>query len=304
MLNSQLCRHGQFIDEEIVNGFLERGGFLFFLDGLNEVDAETRNKISVFIERYGNSNYFFLSSQEDFPEFPGERIHLKSLTKEKVEELLRKKLPGGQAEAAVGSMTDEAYEIYKIPQDLEMAIQLLKGSSPEGLPQTRKLLYIKRLEPVFLEWEERGQVNHGGTVVRRAYEMLENKEPFFDTQASLVGSDIVNDLERAGFVDKRADRSAFRHEQIHAFLASKYFAPRWRRLIKEAKVDQSWKSTLEFTLQDLEAANDSRDLMFSLLEKDPIVAADTFRWLKASHPKKCRGWQNEFHQRLGAAMVS
>lgn len=303
MLQNQLYRYGLLDGEEIINGFLERGGFLFFFDGLNEIDDDTRNKVNTFIERYSNSNYFFLSSQEDFPEFLAERVQMKSLEKEKVEEILRKRLPQEQSEVAIESITDVAYEIYKIPQDLEMAIELLKSSSCEHLPQTRKLLYSKRLEPIFLSWKEHGQDSYEIIVIRRAYEMLESKESFFGTLAHPIGSEIVNDLEKAGFIDKKPDQSVFRHEQIHAFLASKYFAPRWRNLIKDVRIDHSWKSMLEFTFQDLEAVNDFRDLMFALTEKDYVVATDIFKWLKDTYPKQCRGWQNEFHQKLGAAIV-
>lgn len=304
MLHSQLFRYGDFTDEEIVNGFLDRGGFIFFLDGLNEIDSATRDALSQFVEKYGTSNYFFFSSQEDFPEFPGERVFLKSLSKEKVEELLRMRLAERQAEAAIESLTDAAHEIYKIPQDLEMAIELLKRSGPpKGLPQTRESLYAESLDPVFSAWEARGRSTYKVDLFRRAYEMLNLTESSFSTQAGSIVSEMVNDLEKAGFIDKTPDKSVFRHEQIQAFLASKYFAPRWRSLIKEAKVDYGWKSTLEFTFQELEAENDFKDLFFALIDKDYVVATDIFRRLKNVYPAKFEGWQNRFHEKLGEAVT-
>jgi hypothetical protein len=160
MIHTQLASYGQLADEEITLSFLQRGGFLIFFDGLNEADSITRNMLNVFIERYSISNYFCISSQQDYPEFAGERVQLATLDHEKVNAFLRNRLGGKRAEATIGAVTMEIYAIYRIPQELELAIELLKDDPNAQLPRSRRELYERKISPIFRNWEDSGFSNY------------------------------------------------------------------------------------------------------------------------------------------------
>jgi len=66
---AQLSAFGQLSDRELNSWFLQKGGFLFFIDGLNEVDEATRHRISAFVDQHSKTNYFCISSQQMYPEF-------------------------------------------------------------------------------------------------------------------------------------------------------------------------------------------------------------------------------------------
>ena len=49
MFNAQLKSYGLLTDPDLNLWFLQQGGFLFFLDGLNEISHETRQSVNRFL---------------------------------------------------------------------------------------------------------------------------------------------------------------------------------------------------------------------------------------------------------------
>ena len=69
LIYNQLFAYGKITDKELAPMFLEQGGLLIFLDGVNEVqNVGDRQKLSEFVEKYWTSNYICLSSQQSYPE--------------------------------------------------------------------------------------------------------------------------------------------------------------------------------------------------------------------------------------------
>lgn len=307
MVHTQLASYGQLTDEEITSSFLQRGGFLILFDGLNEVDSATRNMLNTFIERHWITNYFCVSSQEDYLEFAAERIQLDTLNKEKIDEFLRKQLEANRAEKLICNLTPEIYALYKIPQELELAIGLLEDDPSSQLPVSRQELYERKLLPIFHRWELNGNGNYAERLIERAYEMVSSSELSFDPPLpkNPLPLQMKNDLLESRLQIRRDGQYFFIHEQIIAFLAAKYFAPRWRDLLaKQAAVDFNWQPMLRFTLFYLDKSEEIRDLFLALLDKNKFLAIDLFKWLNTSNSDLGKEWSLSFEQKLGQAMLN
>lgn len=83
------------IDNDILLRFIQKGGFIFFLDGYDEISISDReevtNDIQTFISKAGSDNYYILSSRPDdnlasFGDFQSFKI--RNLTKKDAYELL------------------------------------------------------------------------------------------------------------------------------------------------------------------------------------------------------------------------
>jgi len=307
MIHTQLASYGQLTDEEITSTFLQRGGFLIFFDGLNEADSDTRNMLNSFIERHWIRNYFCVSSQEDYLEFAAERTQLDTLNKEKINEFLRKQLKAKRAEELISNLTPEIYAIYKIPQDLELAIELLEDGPDSLLPASRQELYERKLLPIFHEWELDGNGDYAERLFARAYEMISSSEISFDPPMpkNPIPLEIKNDLLESRLLIGRNGQYYFSHEQISAFLAAKYFVSRWRDLlVKQAAVEFNWEPMLRFALFYINTSEEIRDLFFALLERNKFLAIDLFKWLNISKPGLGKEWSYWFEQKLGQAMLN
>jgi len=315
MLHAQLERYGRLTDKKLTDWFLQQGGFLFLLDGLNEVDDHTRQVINRFVDRSRNSSYFCLSSQQSYQEYAWlETVKLASLNREKIQALLKQQLGEEQAATVIGQLTPETYEIYTIPQDLQIAITLIMQG--KTLPRSRRELYSESLAPVFQDWIEAGQADFPDLLTSRAYEMLSTHDPFFDQPNSPLPADLTDKLLEKKVLIKRGDRLLFQHDLVRAYLSSRHFVQQWNAMSigtdshvtskwdallakSELKIDPNWRSMLEFTILDLATTQATRDLLFALLGKNRQLAAELFKWVKQFHSNLVAGWEQEFNRTYG-----
>ncbi len=178
MFDAQLKSYGLLTDPDLNHWFLQQGGFLFFLDGLNEISHETRQSVNRFVHEYKKRSYFGLSSQQDHQELVKmEVIQLASLSPEKIEELLKQELGGLRALDVIKQLTPATCELYAIPQDLQLAIKLIKDN--KTLPQSREELYEMTLTPIFQDWINAGKGDFPDILTTRAYKMLCTSGSFF-----------------------------------------------------------------------------------------------------------------------------
>jgi hypothetical protein len=295
MFHVQLASQGQFTDREMTLSFLQQGGFLILVDGLNEVDEMTRRSINQFIDQYRTNNYFCVSSQQQYVEFTRlEKLELNPLNKERVIALLNLRLGNALASTVVGKYKDgKIWELYKIPQDLELAMALLKRGDP--LPQSRQELYQKTLAPILDSWVEDEQSDYPQLLFKRAYEMLRSQDVFFDREDNPLPDEIRDDLVEMKFLVTRAGHHHFRHNLVRDYLAAMYFVPRWRELLADSGVaaDANWRPMLEFVLPRLNPT-DVKEMLDVILNRNLELAHDLFTWLRSNHPRLCENWADDF----------
>src|SRR6185436_3819466 len=109
-----------------------QGGLLIFLDGVSEVQNVTdRQKLSAFVDKFWSSNYICLSSQQSYPEIGNiPKVELSPFSKEKVAEFIKQRVSNKEkAESIVRRLTDEDYQIYNVPRDLEFAVEILNNTA-------------------------------------------------------------------------------------------------------------------------------------------------------------------------------
>jgi hypothetical protein len=84
-------------DKELLLKLIQTGGFIFFLDGFDEISIKDRNEVSLdvhtFISKAGNKNYFIMTSRPEsgltsFGDF--QLFGIQPLTKDEAFELLKK----------------------------------------------------------------------------------------------------------------------------------------------------------------------------------------------------------------------
>src|SRR5262249_44087663 len=178
----------------------------------------------------------------------------------------------------LSKFTKATYETYRIPQDLELAVEHVEQHAERTFPRTRRELYEAILGPIIQAWNQGGRPEYAGLLFARAYVMLCSQDSIFNQKEDRLPDEIRDRLVEKRFVVRRGDRYVVRHDLIRAYLASKHFRPRWRELLPQATtVDTNWRSMLEFVLQDIydctpsevqERTQELKDLLLALLDKN------------------------------------
>src|SRR5207249_4404485 len=150
-----------------------------------------------------------------------ERVTLASLGPEKIQALLKLELGEEKARSLIAQFDPETYGLYAIPQDLQLAIALLRQG--KSLPQSKRKLYEETLAPIFQDWIDAGQTDFPNLLTSRAYEMLYTHDPFFDQASSAVPGDLSEKLLEKKVLIKRDGRLRFQHDLVRAYLASLHF---------------------------------------------------------------------------------
>lgn len=295
----QLEKYGGLTDADLNSRFLMKGGFLILIDGLNEVGEKTLGETNSFVDKLRRVNYFCMSSQVTFPDFEGiEKRELHVLDQERIRKLIRARLDEGKADSIINLLDADTYKLYGVPQDLEFAIELVSKNNP--LPLTRTELYEATLKPVFDSWKESGQSNYEDLLCHRAYEMLSSRSESFDRKENALPDEIRNDLLENKFLIRRSGQFHFRHDLIRAYLAAKYFTPKWRVLLAQgATVNENWRSMVEFFILQSQSSDQTRDLLYALLENNGRLAKDLFNWIEEQHPGLTENWADGFDRRYG-----
>jgi energy-coupling factor transporter ATP-binding protein EcfA2 len=296
---TQLTKYGAITDLTLSASFLYEGGFLIFIDGLNEVDEEAIRDIISFQDQLKKVNYFFLSSQEPYPEFNNtETILVSPLDKEKIQEILRHRLKT-KADDLIKQFDDDLYSAYGVPQELELAVELVKEGQP--LPRSKLQLYEATLKPIFDSWKA-ANLDYEKRLYRRAYEMLSRGESFENNNSPLP-VEIRNRLVQDKLLMRRGDQFQFRHDLIRAYLAAKFFTPHWRQLIKEdVRLDVNWNSMFTFAILNSNDPEETKALLFAVLGKSSAVAKELFNWLEKEHPNLIEAWADDFDREYGRVM--
>jgi HEAT repeat protein len=311
IFRAELQTLGGLSDKDLTDWYLKQGGFLIFIDGLNEVNEEAQQKVSGFVNAHRKGNLICLSSQLTHPLFDWiNQVQMEGLIPEKIKEFLTRGIGEERGREMIAQFTEATYKIYAVPQDLEFAVQLFEHGKlvPQSLPD----LYEMILGPVLQQWEARGRPDYPEILCERAYNMLVNKESYFDAVNPPIPSEITSDLFTKRFLIERDPHYLFRHDLIKAFLAAKFFSPRWRELLNKNnnKLNSNWLSMFRFAVLELaktdgiEVSNDIRDFVFAVLRRKPELAAELFRWVKDFQPNLIDGWANEFMKLYGEKLLA
>jgi hypothetical protein len=298
-INTELAKYGRLTDEELVGSMVQQGGFLFILDGWNEVKIADRKAVWEFVEQNRNSNYFCVCSQlrvEGFDQF--DHIALGELSPEKVDDLIVRQLSKELVTKMLQQFDEAKYALFSLPQDLKLGIAIVKQNGV--LPNTRDELYARSLAPIFDDWQRSGRDFLQDLLKKRAYEMIKTSEATIDLDGGFPG-DIVNALKEQGLVTLFDDRYRFQHELIRAFLASGYFGEHWKNLIADEKlvIDGSWRAMLEFTCLKINNDRSLEALLFALLERGSRMAGLLFSWLVRNYTARTESWAEAFKLKYG-----
>jgi len=306
MFHAQLSNYGGMTDKSLNKRLLEQGPFLILIDGLNEVGSNTRREMNRFVTQHWQANYFCISSQEydqDFSWIP--EVKMKSLDPEQIEELFCMRLGKKEASRVINQLGKSTYEIYKVPQNIEFAIDIVSDKN-RSLPKTELELYEGMLLPILDKWTKDGRQDYSDIINKRAYEMLCTKEQFFNPDHNPFPEGLLNPLaEKRKFLIPMESNYIFRHDLIRGYLAAKYFAYRWQELLSDDKiiVGSNWISMLKFSVTIINKPNEIHLLLLEILHKDIKLAEKLFVWLKQTDQTIYANWADEFPKKLGEKRI-
>jgi hypothetical protein len=302
MVAAQLSSYGRLTDAQIVAWYMQQGGFLFLFDGLNEVDESTRNDVNRFIDEGRRRSLFCISSQETYPPFSWiNEVKLSYLDSDSINKILQKQLDPSTVESVISHFSPETYNLYRVPQDLEFLIHMLKEHAQVRIPQTKSQLYESVLLPVFAAWREQGRADFPDILTKRAYEMVVSKDPLLNSQSVQISGEFTSPLLFKKLLVQRDKGYYFQHNLIRDYLASIYLRGDWRGLLSDDKIsmDSNWLEMLKFVLEDFSEAEFCKELLYKVLQKNKRIAGELFTWFESASPSLSSGWSSEF--KLGYA---
>lgn len=307
MFSAQLSNYGLLTDKKLNWRFLEQGGFVIFLDGLNEIDEATRDKVFAFVEAHWKANYFCLSSQHPHDELSGiKQVRLSPLTEDKIHDLLRLRVGREQAEEIIKQFGGNLSKVYAIPQDLELAVAFKRRNPKLPIPASKLDLYEATFSPLLEAWVGEGRTDYPEMLFHRAYEMLRSGDPFFNDTDSTLPEDLTHPLlENKYLIQRGGDHYMFRHDLVRSYLASKYFRPNWRDLLFAAELElgSGWDRMLEFSILSTSQPEEARELLKGILGKNKHLAGSLFSWMEKATPDLIEGWASKFKLQYAEAML-
>jgi ligand-binding sensor domain-containing protein len=306
MVAAQLDSYGRLSDRQIVSWYIKAGEFLFFIDGLNEVDESTRNQVNSFIEENRRRSRFCISSQATYSQFTWiDEIRLTFLSDDNIKHIIYARLPPEQASNALAQFSRETFEVYKLPQDLEFLLQLLGGSDNVHIPQSKSELYHSVLAPIFADWRIQGQSGLQDQLTSRAYEMVEERDAHVNLPNTQPVEELTGPLLRRRLLTRRDTGFYFQHNLVRDYLASLHLSLNWREQLKEdnVKIDSDWTEVLRFVLERLKEPMDCKEFLYLVFDKNTTVAGVLFAWLESSRPNLADEWAAEFKLKVANAVL-
>ncbi len=284
MFFAQMAAYGEIYDKELAEWFLRSGGFVLFIDGLNEVPEATRQKVCAFIDSVSRNNVVCVSSQQRYTEFAWLRgIDLAPLGKEEIQQVLARHTEPAAAERACERMDRAMLDIYCVPQNIMLSAPLVAAG--HELPRTRLELYSAIFEPIVSEWDRNGHLEYSEVLFERAFAMLAKKLPFWATGGFECPDTIVAILVENKLLVRAGENILFAHDLIRAFFAARHFLSHWREAASwETRPDRNWLPMLEFCVTEFTAPEDAEDLLHRLLRAAPKVAGEAFQLFRMAHP--------------------
>jgi len=283
-------------DSELLAWFIDEGPFLICIDGLNEVDAETRMEVRRFVDRHWKRNYFILASQEayEFDDLPS--MSLAPLGDDEIRRFLEKRL-GVRATEAIASNVLAHRDVYGIAQNLEFAIDLIERGL--SAPATTTDLYSAILDPIVVSANE-GTIDYSLPLSKRAFDMIRTHDIYIDSPDANLPAGFLGDLRKHKLVIQRDDKSYFTHNLVRDFLASCYLRSNWKSLIPDQTIDTDWRATLDLLARSLDA-EELHALLRIVLVKNQIIARELFN---AAPLEKRAHWGESFEREYGRAALA
>jgi hypothetical protein len=293
----QLSTLGKLNDRALADWYVKKGGFLFLFGGLNEVDDVTRNDVSRFVDQVRKTNLFCITSQVLYAPFSWvTELQMKYLPPESIRAILASRLTPHACDRVLGQFTDNAYELYKLPQDVEFLLEFVNKWPDSKIPASKTELYAKIVESVQNRWRTDGRADFEDILNKRAYEMVRSRDPSINSASLPVSDELFNPLRDQKLVVPRGKDYYFKHNLIRDYLASLWLRPFWEETLQDPKieVDANWLEMLKFMLDTLTEAPVTHRVTSLVLLRNRRLAAALFKWLETEHQERTVGWAAEF----------
>jgi hypothetical protein len=297
MFAAQLASYGRVTDKALAVWYMQQGSFLLLLDGLNEVDENTRNEVNRAIDEGRRRNYFCVSSQEPYPPFGWvSEVKLSYLGPSSIENIVRSRLDEVRAGHVLNQFAKETYLLYRIPQDLQFLLDMVEADGNMHVPQSKAQLYESVLAPVFTTWAEEGRGDFLDTLILRAYEMVLSKDPAFNGKGEEIVAEFVNPLVMRKLMVQREKTFYFQHNLIRDYLGSRWLKERWRETFVNdgISLDSNWLEMLKFILDEVDGSETCNEFVTMVMTKNRLVAGTLFNWLESFRPALTAGWARDF----------
>ena len=282
MIIGQFHKYGQIEDRDIALWFINQGDFVVFMDGLNEISEVGRKAVAAFADRASKRNFICISSQESYDELGWvPQLRLASLGVGEVTQLLSRTLPPDSVRQFVSLLNSEALDFYRIPQNLQFVIELLKRGN--DAPKSLVKLYQAVFAPIVIEWESAGHGEYANIVFERSFAMLSAGDAVFDGQRLAIPDQIKAVLLQHKLLVRSGEAMLFQHDLVKAYFASNYFVDAHLAITESTfdKLDKNWLAMLEFSAPRL-SAPERASMFLNVVRRDADLGALLFNRVSAS----------------------
>ena len=299
----QLQKYGGITDASVADSCIGAGGFLFLIDGLNEVDAQTRSNVSAFIDANRRKNRILISSQEIYSEvisLPVDR--LPSLSAKEIRELFKISMGELKATAALAHMSDKDLAIFSTPQNITLAAGL---SDVASLPKSEAELYSQVFGPAFAAWDAEGHESYKPQLRHRAFKMLVDQLSNLVESPNAVPKAVVDWLLGKRLARQTGEQVEFIHDTVRDYLAAMHFVDEWESVLKDDKLipAKSWLPMIGFALSDQRLSSAAAMFFPALLARNVDVAGIAYKRWREMAPRLMEPWHQEFLSRFGEATL-
>jgi len=305
----RLKKYGELTDRKLVNVFLDHGGFLFLLDGVNEIGDEPLKRLLAYVDTYREHNFACLTTQIPTRELMRRAAsqELRPLAQTEVVILLRRFADAPdrpeamfRAEELLERFTAATYALCSVPVQLELVVEIWRRR--RQLPQDLETLFAYALQDVLDRdrWAQDGHPDYADVLAQVAYGMLSEKRPY-DPASHALPQMLLDDLLAAKLLTTRGAVMEFRHDKIRSYLAFLHFRVRWSVLLADesAFVDSNWDSMIQFQLAQEQSPAMAEKLLLLVLQRDVDTARRLYVWLQHNRSALCGEWQARFKAAVG-----
>lgn len=235
-VRSTLSSEGvSFANAALLQRFLESGTIAVAIDGLNEVDR-TR-AVAAFSQHFAEAPMMVTSQQPGGERFATWRLpdDIRAFTSE----LLRLYLPREQADAVMGRIAASGLkDAIGSGYDVRLLVDLVRAGRQDGeLPVDRLGLYAAVIEAGWPDAAEEKRKEQQSDTAAAAWSMVSGRKPNEDKRRLRPDVDLPKTLlvalaevperdNRSVRIVRRVGAGAFEfvHDQMHAYLAARWFA--------------------------------------------------------------------------------
>ncbi len=300
-----LERLGQISDPGLAHSLLGAGGFVYLVDGADDVDVDVLRGLEAWARCLPPDDWVCMAVGDDPSEgFDGwSRLIVEPLDREALVAVLGLEVGAERAALLLERMSDATLELARNPHDLRLVVDLMRpGAEP---PASRAELYERTFAPTIDRWLDAGRAELARTLFATAWSLEAEHGSLLVELPSPQPMEIRDHLWQRKLLVRRGQTYHLRHRLLRAYLAAQHLAGHWPDVLMRAGAAMPTISdvVLRFAVIALEGPDEAERFCFALFDRSPAQAVRLVDWLASHGPLHCGDWLPVFRRTHAAATL-